>query len=175
MKNPNETRCLVYGCGVLRHGAAPRMAFEAQVIPVEASGDVVHVQHAARGAARARGFPLRVADELAIVASELATNILKYGRKGGVTFGDVADPVHGPGLEIVARDLGPPFRDFAAALADGNDDAGPIPVETQLGRAGLGTGLGAVTRFSDQVDWLPLPTGKEVRAVRYLTRRKVEQ
>jgi anti-sigma regulatory factor (Ser/Thr protein kinase) len=141
-------------------------------IPVEESGDVLHVQVAARAAARELGFTTRAAHELAIVASELATNILKYGIKGSVRFVEVNDGERGCALAIVARDCGAAFRDFALALKDGHDDRGPIAVDTLFGRAGMGVGLGAVERFSDSVESIPLtPEGKEVRAVRFLNRR----
>jgi anti-sigma regulatory factor (Ser/Thr protein kinase) len=141
-------------------------------VVVEVNGDVVHAQRGARGAALEVGFGAPDADEFAIIASELATNILKYGVKGTLTFVDVVHPERGRGLAVVARDFGPPFRDFAAALEDGCDDTGPIAVEAQFGRHGLGTGLGAVRRFSDRVECVPLADGKDVHAVRYLATRR---
>ena len=139
-------------------------------IPVEVRGDVVHAQQAARTAAQDIGFNKYEAGELAIIASELATNILKYGIKGTMSFAPIVDPDRGSGICIVARDHGPQFRDFEKALEDGRDDAGPIPVEAMLGRDGLGTGLGAVKRFSDSIECLPLrgEQGKAIRVARFL-------
>jgi len=141
-----------------------------QEVVIEVTGDVVHAQQAARISARDLGFDRVRAGELAIVASELATNILKYGVRGTLSFVDIVDLDRGRALAIVARDHGPPFRDFTAALEDECDDNGPIAPESRLKRGGLGTGLGAVKRFSDRVECVPLADGKEVRAIRYLAR-----
>jgi serine/threonine-protein kinase RsbT len=152
----------------------PCVSTSIRSVPVEARGDVLHAQHSARDSARELGFPPHEAAELAIVASELATNILKYGVKGRMTFLEVVDPVYGRGIGIAARDHGPPFRSFADALEDGCDDGGPIAIDDRLGRDGLATGLGAVKRFSDRVGCFSLtPDEKEVRAVRFL--RKVRR
>src|SRR5689334_9448935 len=102
---------------------APNASTRIQSVPVEARGDVMLVQRSARASARELGFAPHEAGELAIVASELATNILKYGIKGTMTFFEVIDPVRGRGLGIIAQDHGPPFRSFADALEDGCDDS----------------------------------------------------
>jgi len=141
-------------------------------VVVEASGDVMHAQQAATLSARELGFDRVAAGELAIVASELATNILKYGVRGTLSFVEVVDLERGRALAIAARDHGPPFRDFVAALEDECDDRGPIAPEARFKRHGLGTGLGAVKRFSDRVECVPLADGKEVRAVRYLAKQR---
>ncbi len=141
-------------------------------VVVEASGDVVHAQQAARISARELGFDRVAAGELAIVASELATNILKYGVRGTLSFVDIVELGRERAMAIVARDHGPPFRDFTAALEDECDDNGPIAPEARFKRHGLGTGLGAVKRFSDRVECIPLADGKEVRAVRYLAKQR---
>lgn len=120
--------------------------------------------------AREIGFERRASVEIAIATSELAVNIAKYGVRGHVTLDVVDDPVRGPGISIVAYDSGPPFRDFAMALRDGCDDQGPIDPSQLLRRHGLGSGLGAVSRFTDSLACVPAAGGKEVRAVRYLRR-----
>jgi anti-sigma regulatory factor (Ser/Thr protein kinase) len=120
--------------------------------------------------AREIGFDRLACVEIAIATSELAVNIAKYGVRGHVTLALVDDPCHGPGIEIVASDQGPPFRDFEMALRDGCDEDGPLDPEKLLGRHGLGAGLGAVARFTDELGWQPTTQGKEVRAVRYRAR-----
>jgi anti-sigma regulatory factor (Ser/Thr protein kinase) len=116
------------------------------------------------------GFDRRACVEIAIATSELAVNIAKYGKRGHVTLSAIDDPSHGPAIVIVASDQGPPFHDFQMALRDGYDDEGPLLPEELPGRHGVGAGLGAVARFTDELGWQPTPDGKEVRAVRYRDR-----
>lgn len=119
------------------------------------------------------GFDRRAATELAIAVSELGSNIVKYGVRGGVTVEATSDPARGVGVRIVAEDEGPPFRDFATALRDGCDDRGPLDPMTFLKRHGIGAGLGAVKRFSDTITLEPAAegqSGKQIVVVRYLKR-----
>src|SRR4051794_4790178 len=71
------------------------------------------------------GFSSVESQELAIVVSEMATNILKYGIRGHIRLEVVEDAAAGVGISIVARDVGPPFRDLSIALRDGCDGSGP--------------------------------------------------
>ncbi len=116
------------------------------------------------------GFRRNDWQELAIVVSELCSNIIKYGIRGSIEIEPVRDAGHGIGIAIVASDVGPPFRDFGVALQDGCDDGGPINPATLLRRGGLGIGLGAVVRLSDSLEIRQTPEGKAIRVVRYLVR-----
>jgi anti-sigma regulatory factor (Ser/Thr protein kinase) len=116
------------------------------------------------------GFASLACNELAIVTSELASNILKYGVRGSVA----ADPLDDPGASgilIVARDFGPPFRDLAMALQDGCDDRGPIDPIRMLHRRGIGGGLGAIVRLTHSFRVNPLDDGKAIEVRRYVNRR----
>jgi anti-sigma regulatory factor (Ser/Thr protein kinase) len=132
--------------------------------------DTFAVRRAARSEALKAGFPLRVAEELVLVVSELATNILKYGHHGFITMDALDDENRGPALRFEARDFGPPFHDFSLALLDRHDDKGPLLPETRSISKGLGVGLGTVVRLTDGVEHEPLADGKIVRAVRFLVR-----
>ncbi len=138
---------------------------------VEREGDEFAAQHAARDMAARVGFPRKAALEIAIAASELTSNVLKYGVRGALVVEAVDDPAHGPGVRLTATDEGPPFADFEGALRDGAADGGPIEPDAYAGRRGIGRGLGAVSRFSDACGWEPLPAGKRVWAVRWVGRR----
>lgn len=140
--------------------------------PVEHHADVISVQRAAREFARGLGFPVRESIEISIVASELASNIVKYGIRGSVRLDAVSDPEKGAGVRLTAFDRGPAFHDFDMALRDGCDDRGPLDPATMLGRGGIGAGLGAVARLSDEIGWQPARGGKQVWAIRYARRPK---
>jgi serine/threonine-protein kinase RsbT len=116
------------------------------------------------------GFAKRECAELLIVVSELCSNIVKYGVRGSVELAPWVDQVHGVGVSIVARDIGPPFRDFTMAQLDGYDDRGPIDPGVLMTRGGLGIGLGAVRRLTDSLSVDHGADGKAIRAVRYLRR-----
>jgi len=132
--------------------------------------DAFAARRAARELASEIGFDPRACVEIAIATSELAVNIAKYGVRGHVTLEIVDHPRYGPGISITASDCGPPFHDFEMAKRDGCDDAGPLDPVEFFNRHGLGTGLGAVSRFTDELGWEPTADGKLVRAVRYKNR-----
>jgi anti-sigma regulatory factor (Ser/Thr protein kinase) len=135
-----------------------------RVFPVERREDAVLIAPQARRLALQFGLDAKRAAEVAIVVSELATNIAKHGIRGDLTI--VLDPVPPPrgGLTVIARDVGPPIKDLATAMTDGCDDRGPIDPALLLRRGGLGTGLGAVLRLSDRFHYQELPEGKEITA-----------
>ena len=54
--------------------------------PIRAQPDVTVARAQAQRMARACGLPVRRAAELAIVVSELGTNIVKYGVRGEIRF-----------------------------------------------------------------------------------------
>jgi anti-sigma regulatory factor (Ser/Thr protein kinase) len=101
--------------------------------------DVTQVAEARRGAvalARGLGFDDEEAGRAAIVATELATNLLKHGSGGELLVSSFADET-GEGLECLALDKGRGMADVQACLRDGYSTAGSS-----------GTGLGAVARQS---------------------------
>jgi len=106
------------------------------------------------------GLTKNRAAELAIVVSELGSNIAKYGIRGEIALS--FDPDGAGDVQVVARDVGPPFRDLDLALTDGCDDRGPIDPAGIMGRGGLGTGLGAVLRLADHFECRQDETGKEI-------------
>jgi len=111
--------------------------------------DVFEPRRLIRSAAAEVGFRHSCCLELAIVVSELVSNVIKYGIEGTLEFERLVDPESGPGLVILATDIGPRFQNLELAVQDGYDDRGPIDPGSMLRRGGLGTGLGAVLRLSD--------------------------
>ena len=93
-------------------------------------------------AAVAEQSGLKEADggRVALVATELATNLVKHGGGGEILVGAYEDG-DGSGVEVLALDRGPGIANLAACLEDGYSSAGTA-----------GNGLGAVFRQSDMVE-----------------------
>ena len=77
---------------------------------------------------------------VALVATELATNLIKHGSGGEILVGTYQDG-DGSGIEIIALDKGRAWPTSRHALRDGYSSAGT-----------RGNGLGAVIRQSHFVD-----------------------
>ena len=132
--------------------------------------DVFEARRTARRLATEVGFGVQAREELAIAVSELASNIVKYGIAGDISFERVRAERLGNGIRVVARDVGPPIANLALAVRDGYSDTGPI-APMQLGkRKGFGCGLGAVVRFSDFFEYTPGDGEKRICIVRYAQR-----
>jgi anti-sigma regulatory factor (Ser/Thr protein kinase) len=139
--------------------AAP--AVRRQQLAIRNRGDVVVAGSQAGRLARDFGLASKRAKEVAIVVSELASNIVKHGVEGEIVI-----TLHAPRGEIAveARDVGPPIRDLEVAMTDHCDDRGPIDPALILRRGGLGTGLGAVARLADRVEYREEEGGKTITA-----------
>ena len=127
------------------------------------------VSSQARRLARSMGLAPKRAGELAIVVSELASNIVKHGIRGEIVIAHDSQTKPAGEIRVDARDIGPPIRDLQLAMTDGYDDRGPIDPALFLRRGGLGTGLGAVARLADRVEYREEEGGKVVTA-RFLLR-----
>jgi anti-sigma regulatory factor (Ser/Thr protein kinase) len=104
-------------------------------------GDPSQVSAARRAAAdfaRASGFDETATGRIALVATEMATNLLKHAAAGEIVIDNFADR-DGAGVELLSLDKGPGIADVGLALADGFSTAGSS-----------GNGLGAVRRQCDQ-------------------------
>ena len=87
-------------------------------------------------------FPTLAAEELCLVARELASNVVRHGGGAGeMVLAPIAAEEEGAGIEIVALDRGPGIPDPERALTDGYSTAGS-----------LGTGLGAANRLCDSLE-----------------------
>ena len=139
-----------------------------RVVPVRESLDVFDLRHAVRAVASALGFDAIACHELAIVITELGTNILKYGDRGTVTIEPVADDERGAGVRLIAEDEGPGIEDFETAIRDGHATSGPIDPADFLYRQGIGAGLGAVLRLSDEMTYESHAGQKRLCVTRYV-------
>jgi anti-sigma regulatory factor (Ser/Thr protein kinase) len=107
-----------------------------QALAVRDVTQVAEARRAAVALARKMSFSEEDAGRVAIVATELATNLLKHGAGGELLVASFED-ASGAGLECLALDKGPGMPDVAACLRDGYSTAGSA-----------GTGLGAAVRQS---------------------------
>ncbi len=102
---------------------------------VRVSEDIVRVRQAVRARAQALGFSLVDQTKLVTAASELARNMVDYGRGGTATLDSVRrqDDI---GLRMTFEDHGPGIPDIQLALRDGYTTG-----------TGLGLGLGGARRL----------------------------
>jgi anti-sigma regulatory factor (Ser/Thr protein kinase) len=140
------------------------MAVETRTFAIQGRSDVVVAGSQGRRLALRYGFDLKRATEIAIVVSELASNIVKHGVRGEIRLiWSPEVPPHGE-IAVEAHDVGPPIHDLQLAMTDGYDDRGPIDPALILRRGGLGTGLGAVARLADRVEYREEAGGKVLTA-----------
>lgn len=115
------------------------------VILVEEASQVGESRRAAVRLAEAAGLGEAARGEVAIVATELATNLAKYGKNGRLLLQAIA-PATGACVELIALDAGPGMADIQRCLRDGFSSGGTA-----------GTGLGAVRRLSIEFDLYSVP------------------
>lgn len=105
---------------------------------VRDASQVGDVRRLATRLARELGFDQTREGEIAIVVSELATNLLKHAQEGEIAL--QSDAVLGI-LHLWSLDRGPGIRNIAECFRDGYSTAGSP-----------GTGLGAVRRLSNRCE-----------------------
>jgi anti-sigma regulatory factor (Ser/Thr protein kinase) len=112
-------------------------------IAVGEESQVGEVRRAVQEMAKQKGFSEEHVGRASLVATELATNLVKHSQTGGdILFGPKANgQAPSRGFEIISIDKGVGIRDIKKALTDGFSTAGSP-----------GTGLGAVKRLSEAVD-----------------------
>jgi len=114
-------------------------------VEVHESSQVSEVRRVVADAARAQGMSAEDAGRCALVATEVSTNLIKYGKGGSVSVGTYFE-TGVVGVQIVAADKGPGFSNFVASSRDGHSTGGS-----------LGIGLGAILRASDVFDVFTVP------------------
>lgn len=103
------------------------------------ASDVSAARRGGQQLAQDMGFDETRAGQLAIIVTEVATNIVKHGVAGRLFVGPAQTRV--PGIDVIAFDTGPGIGDVDLALRDGVSSAGTA-----------GNGLGALVRLSDEFD-----------------------
>lgn len=110
-----------------------------RLLPVDEGSQVGAVRRAASELAVRSGFNEVDAGRVALVATELATNLLKHAGKGSVVLYGVREG-ETDGVEMLALDRGPGMANLPECLRDGFSRTGSA-----------GTGLGALQRVSSRI------------------------
>ena len=98
------------------------------------ASEVGEARRKAAGLARRKGLAPDVEARVSLVATEMATNLLKHAGGGQVAIGEFTD-AEGSGLELLALDKGTGMADVARYLADGFSTAGSPGTGLEIGRA----------------------------------------
>jgi len=109
-------------------------------IKIADPSEVAEARRRATQIAEESGFAPADAGRAALVATELATNLVKHAGGGEMLLGAYEEPAD-KGIEIIALDRGRGIADLQACLADGYSSVGTA-----------GNGLGAVLRQSHRVE-----------------------
>lgn len=125
-----------------------------RAVRVQEETHVAEARRVAVAAATDMGFGEVDAGRVAIVVTELATNLIKHGKGGELLVGTYDDRT-GAGVECLALDKGPGMADVAASRRDGISTAGTP-----------GTGLGAIARGSHVLEIYSRPGGGTAILVR---------
>lgn len=117
-----------------------RQTIRSESLPVRSSAEVVSVRHLVRRWAVELGFTLVEQTKIVTAASELARNMVDYGRGGTMTIESLEEGGR-KGLRLVFEDQGPGIPDIAMALRDGFTSG-----------SGMGLGLGGAKRLSNEFE-----------------------
>lgn len=109
-------------------------------VAINADVDIVTAREQGRALASRLGFSGSELTVIATAISEVARNIIEYGRRGEIVL-SLIQQGNRHGIAIVARDEGPGIPNIAQAMQDGFTTGG-----------GLGLGLPGARRLMDEFD-----------------------
>lgn len=112
------------------------------VIAVAEQSQIAEARRRAAAMAETLGFGPSDIGRASIVATELATNLVRHAGGGDLLVGAFEGAGGAFGLELLALDKGPGMRDVQRCIQDGYSTAGTA-----------GNGLGAILRQSDAEIW----------------------
>ena len=128
-------------------------------VPLDDRSRVGEARRVAASLAAEAGLGDAARSDIGIVATELATNVLRHAGKGTLLLRPLEGA--GGGIELLCLDAGPGMRDPVACLADGYSTA----------PGSMGTGLGAIRRLAHGFDLYSLPGRGTVMVARFWARR----
>ncbi len=114
-------------------------------LTIRDNSNVGEARRTAVALGRLNGMDETNAGAVAVVATELATNLCRYAPGGSLSV-QWLSTASGDALEIVSSDRGPGVDDLGRCMSDGYSTGGTP-----------GTGLGAVKRFSSEFDAYSTP------------------
>jgi len=123
-----------------------------QRIAVTESSQPSAARFAAREAAENAGFNDQDTYRAGLIATELATNLVKHATGGELLVREIP-AAGGHEVEMLSIDRGPGIDDISRSMSDGHSTTGTS-----------GTGLGAVRRLADEFDIYSQPKGTIVLA-----------
>lgn len=134
-----------------------------RAVSVADPSQVAQARREAMELAARHGFGDEAAGRVGLVATELASNLIKHGGGGDMLTGAYDDGDRG-GIELIALDRGRGMADVNACLRDGYSSAGT-----------RGQGLGAVQRLSDFLDIASWPGNGTAVLARLSANRRIGQ
>ncbi len=115
--------------------------------PVSDTSHVGEVRRGAQSLAFRAGLADSDAARLALIVTEMATNIVKHAGKGQILLRAMLETPATTGVEVLALDQGGGISDVARSMKDGYSTAGSP-----------GTGLGAISRLATFIDIYSTPS-----------------
>ncbi len=128
--------------------------------PIEQPVDIEITRRAARKLARENSCTANQVDDIVVVVSELATNLLRYAKEGSITL-SIMDKTERAGLQIESRDTGPGIEDVNLALRDGFSTTAES----------IGSGLPIVRRLMDEMRIETSPAGTWIVVCKWIAGR----
>ena len=134
-----------------------------QSLPIRDSGDPAEARRTATRLANQADLDETDSSNLAIIATELSTNLLKHAGHGEILLRPISDE-GALGIELMALDRGPGIANVTQCLRDGYSSAGSC-----------GNGLGAIARLASEFDIHSVPDkGTAVLARIWPRQRKMD-
>jgi anti-sigma regulatory factor (Ser/Thr protein kinase) len=138
--------------------------YRQQSLPVRETSHAAAARRIATRLVVEAGFDETDTGNVAIIVTELATNLIKHAREGEILMRPIASGA-GLGAEIIALDRGPGIANLNQCFRDGYSTAGSP-----------GTGLGAIARLAADFDIYSTPgKGTAVFAQVWPRNSKVEK
>ena len=130
------------------------------LIPISEASQTGEARRKASAFAEGLAMSSEQCGRVALVATEMATNLVKHAGSGQIILQRLVRNGHA-GLRMMAIDKGPGIADVNRALSDGHSTAGS-----------MGNGLGAIQRVPDHFDLYSVPGSGTVISTEFWTERR---
>jgi anti-sigma regulatory factor (Ser/Thr protein kinase) len=132
-------------------------------VSIQDRSEIAEARRIIREMAVYLGFNENQTSKIAIVATELATNLFKHAQKGEILVQIIEENGTPAGIDLIALDHGPGIQNLPEAMRDGFSTYGSA-----------GTGLGAINRLSVQFDIYSQPNQGSAIMARYWLKENSE-